>query len=81
MDEHPDSEIISRLGGPASVGQLCDVSSQAVSQWRRAGIPKARRMYLALLKPAAFADVRSASGPDPQAGQAAAQQVEAGNAA
>jgi len=69
MDEHPDSQIISRLGGPARIGQLCDVSSQAVSQWRRAGIPKARRMYLALLNPAAFA----------QAGQATAQNEQAIN--
>jgi hypothetical protein len=67
MDEHPDSEIISRLGGPARIGQLCDVSSQAVSQWRRAGIPKARRMYLALINPAAFAEVGQAAAQSSQA--------------
>lgn len=51
---HPDSEIIDRMGGPGRVGDLCEVSSQAVSQWRKTGIPKARRQYLALVRPEAF---------------------------
>lgn len=49
-----DSQIIDALGGSCAVAALCNVTSQAVSQWRRSGIPEARRMYLQLLRPDAF---------------------------
>ena len=51
---HPDSAIIDRLGGTGRLAELCDVSSQAVSQWKRSGIPSARRAFLKLLNPGAF---------------------------
>ena len=51
MSVHPDSPLIDDLGGPTAVAALCQVSPQAVSQWRRDGIPKARRMYLAVIRP------------------------------
>lgn len=51
---HPDSEIIDAMGGSGEVARLCLISSQAVSQWRRAGIPGARRQYLQLVRPGAF---------------------------
>ena len=53
-DVHPDSAIVDRLGGPSEVGRLCRIRPQAVSQWRRHGIPPARRDYLSLLRPDAF---------------------------
>ena len=49
-----DSQIIDALGGSCAVAALCNVTSQAVSQWRRSGIPEARRMYLQLLRPDVF---------------------------
>lgn len=49
-----DSQIIDALGGTTAVATLCQVSNQAVSNWREHGIPKARRMYLMVLNPAAF---------------------------
>lgn len=52
----PDSKIIDALGGTVAVANLCEVASQAVSQWRRSGIPPARRMYLKLLRPDVFAE-------------------------
>jgi hypothetical protein len=53
--EHsPDTRIIDALGGSGATAVLCDVSSQAVSQWRRSGIPKARRMYLQIVRPEVF---------------------------
>jgi phage terminase Nu1 subunit (DNA packaging protein) len=52
---HPDSAIVDRLGGTGRLAELCDVSSQAVSQWKRFGIPTARRAFLKLLNPEAFA--------------------------
>lgn len=56
--------VITRLGGPVAVARLCRIRSQAVSQWKRFGIPAARRDYLQLLHPEAFgeaaADVQSA---------------------
>ena len=64
MDQPPDAEIISRLGGPAAVGRLFDITSQAVSQWKRGGIPKTPRRYLQLLHPEAF---EAAQGSEQQA--------------
>lgn len=53
-DKHPDSKIIDRLGGTVAVARLCECEPQAVSQWRRFGIPKARRQYLRALRPELF---------------------------
>lgn len=46
--------VIDALGGTAAVAELCSVNMQAVSQWRRNGIPDARIQYLKLLKPEVF---------------------------
>lgn len=40
------NELIDRMGGNAEVRRLCGVTSAAVSQWRRNGIPTARFQYL-----------------------------------
>ena len=48
-------QVIEALGGTAAVAKLCDVSPQAVSQWKDDGFPKARRQFLALLRPELFA--------------------------
>lgn len=72
MDIHPDSAVIDALGGPTAVAGLCRISSQAVSQWRRTGIPSARRDYLSLLRPQAFeaSSETAAASSDPQASPA-----------
>jgi hypothetical protein len=49
--EKTDSELIDALGGTCEVAALCGITPEAVSQWRRNGMPKAWRKYLALLKP------------------------------
>jgi len=55
MDTHlTDSEIIDNLGGPAELARLLDITPQAVSKWRKTGIPKAQRRFLVLHNPAAF---------------------------
>lgn len=54
MDLHDDSAVIEKAGGPSVIARLCEISPQAVSQWRKAGIPRARRMYLELKLPDAF---------------------------
>lgn len=55
MDENIISgEVIDRLGGTNAAAELCDVTAQAVSQWRANGIPKARLMYLRLVRPDVF---------------------------
>ena len=46
--------LIERLGGTVKVSELCEVSAQAVSQWRTEGIPKARLMFLKLARPDVF---------------------------
>jgi len=50
-----DSEIIEALGGTFAVARLCKVKSPSVSEWKRNGIPQARRQYLELLRPDIFA--------------------------
>ena len=48
------SDLIDKLGGTGTVAGMCDVTSQAVSKWRRTGIPDSWLKYLRLLKPIAF---------------------------
>ncbi|WP_025138110.1 hypothetical protein [Achromobacter sp. DH1f] len=52
--KHPDSDIIDRLGGTAAVARLCKVKDPSVSDWRKGGIPSARRMFLETIRPDAF---------------------------
>lgn len=54
MDQHEDSKIIDALGGTAEVARLCNIKQPSVSEWRREGIPPARRQYLELLRPEVF---------------------------
>jgi hypothetical protein len=54
MDQHIDSKIIDALGGTAEVARICKIKPPSVSEWRREGIPNARRQYLALLRPEVF---------------------------
>ena len=49
-------EIIDNLGGTGTVAKIFKVTKGAVSQWRENGIPEARRMYLELAFPEAFAE-------------------------
>lgn len=49
-----DSDIIDALGGPSEVARLFDIKQPSVSQWRRDGIPKARRQFLQLYRPDLF---------------------------
>lgn len=50
---NPDihSAVIDQLGGTTRVAELCRVTTQAVSKWRREGIPEARLMYLQAIRP------------------------------
>jgi hypothetical protein len=48
------NRVIDAIGGTAAVAKLCEVNMQAVSQWRRNGIPAARRQFLRLACPDAF---------------------------
>jgi len=41
------SKIIDILGGPTEIAAMCNVSPQAVSQWRQGGIPKGQLVILA----------------------------------
>ena len=47
-------KVIDALGGSSAVARLCKVTPQAVGQWRKDGIPDARRMYLEVVHPEAF---------------------------
>ena len=50
------NQIIDALGGTAVVAKLCEVRLPSVSQWRKAGIPRAREQYLRLLRPDVFGE-------------------------
>lgn len=49
--------IIDSLGGTNEVARTCQVTAQAVSQWRTDGIPQARMMFLKILRPDVFEKV------------------------
>lgn len=70
------SKIIDRLGGNSEVSRLFEISSQAVSKWRREGIPNPRMMYLKLARPDVFEDeIQSSNEVQPR--QEPTQQQEA----
>jgi DNA-binding transcriptional regulator YdaS (Cro superfamily) len=46
-----DSEIIDALGGTGRVAALLGIEPPSVSEWRKRGIPTARRQTLALMFP------------------------------
>lgn len=56
MSMKNQNEIIDALGGTTTVANLFEITEGAVSQWRSEGIPKARLMYLKLLRPDLFVD-------------------------
>lgn len=60
--------IIDELGGTVAVSLIFEITDGAVSQWRQSGIPKARLMYLKLLRPDVFARLESNQPSQEQAG-------------
>jgi len=46
-----DSEIIDALGGTGVLATILGIEPASVSEWRRCGIPAARKQTLALLFP------------------------------
>lgn len=54
MADMDANKIIDALGGTAEVARMCDVQPPSVSEWRKEGIPRARLMYLRLLRPDVF---------------------------
>jgi hypothetical protein len=54
MNGHPDSTLLDQLGTTTAIAALFEVRPQAVSGWRRNGIPKARRQTLRLIRPDLF---------------------------
>lgn len=66
-----DSDIIDDLGGTSKVAALCDVAPPSVSEWRRNGIPKARRMFLEVARPDVFGPAASTPPDTPELAQAA----------
>ena len=50
-----DNAIIDALGGTTKTAAIFEIVPQAVSRWRRNGIPPTQRKYLRLLRPEVFA--------------------------
>ena len=55
------NKIIDEIGGTNVVAELCEVTPQAVSQWRDDGIPPARLMFLKVVRPDVFAPAERAA--------------------
>ena len=53
---HPHSNLIDAAGGTAEVARLCEITQPSVSDWRKTGIPKARLMFLRLVRPDVFGE-------------------------
>lgn len=66
MNENEANEVIQRLGGTNKAARICDVSPQAVSQWRTNGIPKAQRRYLLVVRPDVFKPAKHHPESQPQ---------------
>ena len=45
------NKIIDELGGTVEAARFFEVTTGAVSQWRKAGIPRARMMYVRAMRP------------------------------
>ncbi|QYG04453.1 helix-turn-helix domain-containing protein [Massilia sp. NP310] len=58
--------MIQRLGGTTRTAELCEVSAQAVSQWRTKGVPKAQLKFLRLARPELFEEVVDQLDPSSQ---------------
>lgn len=58
MKEITHAELIDLLGGTGSVSKLFKISSQAVSNMKRRGIPGYRLDYLALWRPKIFKEYK-----------------------
>ena len=56
-ETHPDAALIDQLGGTSAVADLCRIKPPSVSEWKRNGIPPARRDFLRLLRPDVFDEV------------------------
>lgn len=48
---HPDNELIDKLGGTSKAAAFFEVSAPSISEWRKTGLPRARRMYLQAVRP------------------------------
>lgn len=59
MSAHPDSRLLDSIGTTTYVAALLSVKPQAVSQWRRNGIPQARLQTLQVLRPDVFGQHRA----------------------
>lgn len=71
MMKNESTRVIDAIGGTVKVARLCSVTKGAVSQWRDNGIPRARLMYLRLLRPDVFATLDAESPPKSEEKRAA----------
>lgn len=55
-DRITDAERIDLMGGTCAVARLCEITPGAVSQWRRAGIPRDQARFLRLARPDVWED-------------------------
>lgn len=51
---HSDAKLLDKVGTTTQVARMFEVRPQAVSKWRRTGIPSARLQTLRLMRPELF---------------------------
>jgi hypothetical protein len=60
MENPLHSQIIDALGGTSKTALMFDIDPASVSGWRKTGIPKARLMYIRLVRPDLFDEAGAA---------------------
>jgi hypothetical protein len=56
MDKHRDSDLLDLFGTTTEIAAMFEIKPQAVSQWRKYGVPKARRQTMQALRPDLFGE-------------------------
>ncbi len=54
--------VIEAFGGTAAVSRLCHIKPPSVTNWKKTGIPAARRDFLRVLRPGLFNGSNKKSG-------------------
>lgn len=49
-----DADLIKKLGNTFAVAKMFGIKPPSVSEWKKSGIPSARRMYLEVIRPDLF---------------------------
>jgi hypothetical protein len=67
MDKHEPDQVIDALGGTTATADLCGLTTGAVSQWRKNGIPRPWIKFLRASRPDVFEESPPTEAENPEA--------------